>query len=235
IEGAFCVSGGEGGVDEPTRVRQIRPERIWTTAGRPRSAKREGVNPRDGVHNPRPRQVTRRFIEGAFCVSGGEDGVDEPTRVRQIRPERIWTAEWLALEHIAWKGESHGWNEQCRRSLRPRHCRCQAFYVSGGDWCLFCNGAGAAHAAPASVRTVQISELVGTRHADHVAVIPELAVHGAGTEPEMVDHVHPGILDELMLVAKVERQMLACLVSEAHPQQSARAVWNARIAADDVG
>src|SRR6185437_15547291 len=29
--------------------------------------------------------------------------------------------------------------------------------------------------------------------------------------------------------------MLACLVSEAHPQQSARAVWNARIAADDVG
>jgi len=91
IEGAFCVSGGEGGVDEPTRVRQIRPERIWTTAGRPRSAKREGVNPRDGVHNPRPRQVTRRFIEGAFCISGGEGGVDEPTRVRQIRLERIWT------------------------------------------------------------------------------------------------------------------------------------------------
>src|SRR6185312_17297685 len=83
--------------------------------------------------------------------------------------------------------------------------------------------------------TVQTSELVGTRHADHVAVIPELAVHGAGTQPELVDHVHPGVLDELMLVAKVERQLLARLVSEAHPQQSARAVWNARIAADDVG
>src|SRR6185312_1689056 len=79
LSGAFCVSGGEGAVDEPTRVRQIRPERSWTTAGRPRSARREGVTPRDGVHNPHHRHVTGRSIEGAFCVSGGEGVVDEPT------------------------------------------------------------------------------------------------------------------------------------------------------------
>src|SRR6185312_2134388 len=43
-------------------VRQIRPERIWTTAGRPRSARRGGVSPRDGVRNPRRRHATRHSI-----------------------------------------------------------------------------------------------------------------------------------------------------------------------------
>src|SRR5574337_2108312 len=50
--GAFCVSGGERGVDEPSRVRQIRPERIWTAEGWPWSAQRGRVRPMDGPNNP---------------------------------------------------------------------------------------------------------------------------------------------------------------------------------------
>ncbi len=77
LPGAFCVSGGEGGVDEPSRLfgpswaspfgpsaapmfalasclgsRRICLERIWTAEGWPRSAKCGGVWPMDGPNNP---------------------------------------------------------------------------------------------------------------------------------------------------------------------------------------
>jgi hypothetical protein len=44
--------------------------------------------------------------------------VDEPSWVRQIRRERIWTAERLALERAARKGWAHGWAQQSPRTSR---------------------------------------------------------------------------------------------------------------------
>ncbi len=52
--------------------RQIRLERIWTAAGWPRSAQREGVRPRMARAIPlTPRRLV--LDRRAFCVSGGAD------------------------------------------------------------------------------------------------------------------------------------------------------------------
>ena len=73
--GAFCVPGEADGVDEPTRVRQICLEQIWTAGGWPRAQR--GVRLRDEPNNPTlsARNAKRPFL-GRFsfrvgvCISG---------------------------------------------------------------------------------------------------------------------------------------------------------------------
>ena len=80
-KGAFCVSGGERGVDEPSRVRQFCLEQNWTAEGWPRSAQREGVGPMDGPNNPSrtSRNGTAHRSRRSVCLT--ERSVDGPSRV----------------------------------------------------------------------------------------------------------------------------------------------------------
>src|SRR5690606_9522744 len=62
-------------------------------AGPERAARR--VRPKDGPNISHPFRHIPKPRKGFFGM-WRKGCVDEPTRVRQIRPERIWTAEGLA-------------------------------------------------------------------------------------------------------------------------------------------
>ena len=123
----------ERGVDEPSRVRQIRPERIWTAAGWPRSAPaRRGLAHGWAKQSLADYTQLRSFIEAAFCVSGGERGVDEPSG-DSAHPAPRPSGQRLcrcSLRHPATASDKIVWNEFGQPKAGPGARSAQGF----GPW-----------------------------------------------------------------------------------------------------
>jgi len=63
-------------------------------------------------------RYAKRPERGALRIWRREKGADA-ARVRRIRRERIRTAEWLALQHVARKGWVHGCTQQSQATDQP--------------------------------------------------------------------------------------------------------------------
>ncbi len=79
----------------PRIIRGPLPER-WQSGRMYLTRNQAYVNSVPWVRIPPSPPATKTSPERGFFCSWGRGCVDERTRVRQIRQERIWTAEWLA-------------------------------------------------------------------------------------------------------------------------------------------
>ncbi len=113
-------------VDEPS-VRQNCPEQFWTAAGWPWSAQRGRVRPRRGRTIPRhPHTSAHNPNPGAFCVSGGETVVDEPSviwRIPRLTLRAIGCADVRFGIHACASDELSGTNPDSRRLAPQRAAR----------------------------------------------------------------------------------------------------------------